>query len=125
MSSFGRKRKLLLVEDDSNFAHLLKNELESYEFVIKHILHGRDTAAVARLFKPDVILLDIHLCDTNGYEVVSFLEQDESTAEIPIVFLSGQDNDTNVVRALEKRTVYDFVSKKESSSVLVARIRHV
>jgi CheY-like chemotaxis protein len=47
--------------------------------------------AKAKVFRPDVILLDIMMPVMDGYEVCSQLKKDPQTAQIPVLFLTGKD----------------------------------
>jgi signal transduction histidine kinase len=92
---------------------------------------GHETAAEAdgisgieraRQWAPDVIVLDVHMPDMDGFTVVERLKQDPVTAPIPVIFLTATaPTDELVVRGLDLGA-YDFLSKGCSKSELLARV---
>lgn len=117
--------KLLLVEDDIDIANLLVHQLESHGFQVKHAAQGHECLPLASSFAPELILMDMNLGDVTGLQVCGDLEQNSETGKIPVVFLSSLDTDAVIIDALERRGVYDFVSKRSSIDILVARIRNI
>jgi signal transduction histidine kinase len=76
----------------------------------------------ARRWAPDVIVLDVHMPDMDGFEVVERLKQDPDTAPIPVIFLTATaPTDDLVVRGLDLGA-YDFLSKGCSKAELLARV---
>ncbi|MEJ2502870.1 MAG: response regulator, partial [Gemmatimonadota bacterium] len=71
---------------------------------------------------PDVVVLDVHMPEMDGFEVVARLKEDPVTESIPVVFLTGDPpTDELVVRGLELGA-YDFLSKGCSKAELLARV---
>jgi len=71
---------------------------------------------------PDVIILDVHMPDMDGFAVVERLKQDPATAHIPVIFLTATaPTDELVVRGLDLGA-YDFLSKGCSKAELLARV---
>jgi signal transduction histidine kinase len=76
----------------------------------------------ARQWGPDVIVLDVHMPDMDGFAVVEQLKQDPVTAPIPVIFLTATSpTDDLVVRGLDLGA-YDFLSKGCSKAELRARV---
>jgi signal transduction histidine kinase len=76
----------------------------------------------ARQWRPDVIVLDVHMPDMDGFAVVERLKQDPVTAPIPVIFLTATaPTDDLVVRGLDLGA-YDFLSKGCSKAELLARV---
>lgn len=76
----------------------------------------------AREWLPDVIVLDVHMPEMDGFAVVERLKKDAATAAIPVVFLTGtSQTDDLIVRGLDLGA-YDFLSKGCSSAELLARV---
>ena len=71
---------------------------------------------------PDLILLDILMPDMDGFEVCAALKAESATAEIPVIFLSANDDKNTIVRAMESGVV-DFVTKPFNKAELLARVR--
>ena len=66
MSSHSRDRRILLVEDDANFAAMLGDSLRAYGYAVWHVESGLDAERALDQMRPDVIVLDLMLPDRNG-----------------------------------------------------------
>ncbi|MBI3317950.1 MAG: response regulator [Candidatus Omnitrophica bacterium] len=85
-----RKKRILIVDDEQPFTHLLKLNLEktgAYEVSVVH--SGRCALAAAKSFKPDFVFLDIIMPDEDGGSVAAQLRADEELSNTPIVFLTA------------------------------------
>ena len=85
-----RKKRILLIDDEPSFTHMLKLNLEetgAYEVRAEN--RGTQGLATARQFKPDLILLDVIMPDMSGGEVAYQIEADRDVKNTPIVFLTG------------------------------------
>jgi DNA-binding response OmpR family regulator len=86
--------KVLLLEDDATMQAVLRTflEIEGYQVVIAPVLKGQeDLVAFIRRQKPDVMLLDVHLRNSNGIEILRELRQDTAFAATRIILTSGSD----------------------------------
>ena len=84
------KKKILLVDDNPDITRPLGLLLEAsgkYEVRTENI--GQNAVEVARIFRPDLIFLDIMMPDMDGNEIASILEKDEDLKHIKIVFLTA------------------------------------
>ena len=91
--------KVLIVDDDKTTVMLLKTLLELDGFEIRTVGRGGDVLDVAQEFKPDVMLMDYHLSDTNGIHVLRDLRQHSEFASLPVVMASGLDVSDEVLAA--------------------------
>ena len=84
------KKRILIVDDEIGFTHLLKLNLEGtglYEIRVEN--NGTNGLAAAAEFHPDLILLDVIMPDLDGGEVASRLSADPKLKKIPIVFITA------------------------------------
>jgi len=91
------KRKILLVDDEVDLTELLKATLEKtdkYEVRVQN--RGSRGLDSAKLFKPDLIVLDISMPDMDGAEVAQMMMGDEEVKKIPIEFLTSIVTDEDV-----------------------------
>ena len=72
--------------------------------------------------QPDLCLLDVMMPDMDGYEVLRRLQDDETTADIPVVFVTARGSDADEERGLAMGAV-DYVSKPIRPLVVLARVR--
>jgi len=84
------KKKILIVDDESGFTHLLKLTLEKAgDFTVLEENDGTRAREVARTFRPDLILLDIVMPKIDGGEVASQIKSDPVLKDTRIVFLTA------------------------------------
>jgi two-component system, OmpR family, response regulator len=86
----GRKRRILIVDNDSNTTHLVKVLLERTGHYL--VLEENDATKAyqsARNSLPDLILLDIVMPETDGGEVAARIDADPELHNTPIVFLTA------------------------------------
>lgn len=113
----------LLAIDDSDLVHrLLRARLKHERIELLTAASGEEGMRVARALKPEVILLDIDLCDIDGFEVLARLKADPETHDIAVIFVSASNETMDRVRGLDLGAV-DFVGKPFDVSELKARVR--
>ena len=84
------KKKILIIDDEKDFAHFVKLNLESTnKFEVVTSAAGKEGIILAKTKKPDLILLDIFMPEMDGSEVAERLLDDAATKDIPIVFLTA------------------------------------
>ena len=84
------KRRILVIDDEAAFVSLLKLNLEHFgEYEVRTECRGGRGLEAARLFHPDLILLDVIMPDVSGTEVAAQLKADEQVHDVPIVFLTA------------------------------------
>lgn len=115
------KPVILLVDDVLSNIDVLKSILvDNYQ--MKVALSGEVAIKAARTQpQPDLILLDILMPEMDGFEVCRQLKEDESTKDIPIIFLSILDNTSARLKCFEVGGV-DYVSKPFQKQELLARV---
>ncbi len=113
-------KTILLIEDEPTMVLGLCDALgfEGYRTVSAG--NGRQGVELARVEKPDLVLLDLTLPDTNGYEVCAQLRRISRT--LPIMILSARSQDSDKIRGLDAGAD-DYVTKPFSVGELVARVR--
>ncbi len=84
-------RTVLIVEDDAKFAGILLELAREKEFKGVVTTEGASTLALAKKFRPDIIMLDLGLTDIDGWAVLDMLKHDVYTRHIPVHVISGLD----------------------------------
>ncbi|MCF0069998.1 response regulator [Dyadobacter sp. CY261] len=84
-------RRLLLIEDDAVFAADMAAKAQSSGFNVQVATNGRDALEMVEAFKPTAIILDMHLPDMSGEEVLKQLKKDTRTRLIPVHTVSSGD----------------------------------
>lgn len=112
---------LLIIDDDPIVITALSRMLSSLGR--SHFaLNGPDGLALAAELHPDVILLDIDMPTMSGLEVCRSLKADPASRDIPVMFITGQDDLEHEVEALELGAE-DFISKPPRAPQVLARVR--
>jgi putative nucleotidyltransferase with HDIG domain len=117
------ERPSVLVVDDSNVLRgILKEELEAEGFRVHLAETGGRGLELARDHRPDVILLDLVLPETDGYEVCRTLKQDEELCQIPVLILSARNELKDKLAGFESGAD-DYLTKPFFTKELVVRLR--
>lgn len=82
--------RVLLVEDDPASLELATEILSEDGFVVFAATHGEQAVQLAKGKAPDLVLLDLTLAGQGGLAVALALKEDEATAHLPIVAVSGK-----------------------------------
>lgn len=94
-------KKILIVDDDNAVIRFLAELLHAWNYEVVTVETGKD--ALRALFsgnhKIDLVILDIELPDTDGFEIAAQLRADKKLEKIPIIFLSGKNSEINFNRA--------------------------
>jgi CheY-like chemotaxis protein len=104
----GRKRRLLVVDDEVGLQRLVRRYVEAAGFDVCTADTAAEGLALAWSTRPDAILLDLTLPDGSGIDVLTRLKQRPDTAAIPIVVWSGSDVTEGSERAFRAGAVGYF-----------------
>ncbi len=88
----GRRRVLLVVEDDQSFAGILRDLAREMEFECLVAGSAAEALALAQEFRPNAVVLDVGLPDHSGLWVLDQLKRDTRTRHIPVHVVSASDN---------------------------------
>ena len=114
--------RILIADDDAPNADLLEAHLDGSGYDTKSASNGEDTLAIARSWKPDLILLDVMMPKLSGFEVCRRLRADPATREIAVLMVTALDQSTDVETAVESGTD-DFITKPINKTELLLRVR--
>ena len=84
------KTRILVIDDQPDFSHWLKRALESHGYY--EVCEENDPLSAvhtARLFGPDLVILDVMMPEIEGSEVASQLASDPLVADVPVLFLTA------------------------------------
>ncbi len=91
--------KILIVDDDRTTVKLLQTLLEMDGFDVLVAPRGQTALEIAYDSGPDIVLVDFHLADMDGIEVVTRLRSDSAFDSMPIVMASGLDMEDEALNA--------------------------
>ena len=113
------KAEILIVDDEPQIRKLLQINLESNGYKVIQASTGSEGVLLSASHPPDLILLDIGLPDKSGHEILKELREWYNK---PIIILSVQDNEADIVSALDNGAT-DYLTKPFRTGELLARIR--
>jgi class 3 adenylate cyclase len=113
--------RVLVVDDDPDMAAYLARLLEG-EGLAAETVHSGDAAIVyVMATPPDLILLDVMMPGTDGFEICGRLKAETATAMIPIVLVTALEDQQSRVRGI-KAGADDFITKPVHRDELIARV---
>lgn len=113
------KAQILVVEDDNAVAKLMAATMESQDYQYRIAATGAGAIMEALSYKPEVMILDLGLPDTDGIEVIKKIR---AWSNMPIIVVSARSEDTDKVAALDAGAD-DYLTKPFSVDELLARLR--
>lgn len=84
----GKRRSILVVDDDPHIRELLRQEFQEAGHVVRLASDGREALNSIRDDKPGLVVLDVMMPEMNGFDVAAVLRNDPMTMDIPIIMLS-------------------------------------
>jgi putative two-component system response regulator len=118
-----KNARILIVDDEPNNVDLLRRLLERAGFSrIESTNDSREAVDLYVKFRPDLILLDLHMPHRDGLEVMDELNQIAEASYLPILMLTGDDTPEAKREALS-RGAKDFLNKPFHSDEVLLRIR--
>ena len=123
MSSDKKQARILIVDDEKINLQVLSNLLRD-DYTL--ILARNGEQALERIFSgahPDLILLDVVMPGMSGYEVLKNLKENESSRQIPVIFVTALDTPEKEEKGLALGAV-DYIRKPFSAPIVQMRVRN-
>ena len=117
-----RNPKILIVDDEKKNIKLIKGMLFSMPYQLFEALSGEEAVDMTHKINPDLILLDVMMPGTNGFEVCKILKDDKKYKSIPIIMVTALNENKHRVKAMELGAD-DFISKPLNSTELIIRVK--
>ena len=115
-------KKIVLIEDDADLYALLKYNLEKEGFTMVGSQTGKGALDLCRRERPDLILLDIMLPDSDGLDICKGIRSHPELAHVPVIFLTARASETDRIVGLELGA-NDYIVKPFFVRELIARIK--
>src|SRR5437773_8227765 len=115
-------RKIVLIEDDADLYSLIQYNLEKEGFTLAGSQTGKGALELCRREKPDLIILDIMLPDSDGLEICKSIRAHPELSHTPVIFLTARASETDRIVGLELGA-NDYIVKPFFVRELVARIK--
>jgi DNA-binding response OmpR family regulator len=117
------RKKLLVVEDNSDLLELLRLGLKEAGYSVTTAANGLEALRKMRAAAPDLVVLDLILPELDGFAVCETLRRDPAFAAIPVIVLTGLTSEFSRYAGLEAGAD-ECVSKPVSPDQLLGRVRY-
>jgi len=117
-------KKVCIIEDEKDIIRLLSFNLEREGYEVASYSTGLNAVTFVQSHKPDIVLLDVMIPNTDGFEVCRQLKGNEFTRDIPVIMLTAKSEESHIITGLELGAD-DYVTKPFSVPVLIARVRTI
>ena len=111
--------KILIIEDDEIIREELGILLSNNNYSVSSSIDFLDIEKTIENINPDLILLDINLPDTNGYEVIKKIRK---ITNKPVIFVTSRNTIDDEIKSLNAGG-YDFITKPYNKELLLLKIR--
>jgi len=112
---------ILIVDDDTNNLKVLGNMVKAEDYKAEFALNGKEAIAWLKRQIFDLILLDVMMPIMDGYELMEIVQNSKSWKNIPVIFLTAQDDIESTIKAFEMGAI-DYVTKPFNKAELMARV---
>ena len=115
---------LICIVDDDNVNVKLLSYMLARKYQVCSAVSGEDALAIVKEKQPDLVLLDILMDDMDGLDVCDQLKSNPSTSHIPIIFVTGLEDDIDQTKGFEVGGS-DYITKPVTAGLLEARVNRV
>jgi len=116
------KKKILIVDDVFLNIHMVKDILTENGYDLHSATNGRKALEKVESENYDLILLDVRMPEIDGFEVCARLRANPKTKDVPIIFLTGEDESASIIKGFDAGAM-DYVVKPFYGAELLARVR--
>ena len=116
------RKKILLVEDEPEYADMIKMRLEASDYEVVLATDGKDGVAKALAENPDLILMDVMMPGMDGFQALDKLRLESLTRNTPVVMLTAKGESKSIMRAQDMR-VADYLIKPCTSDDLLSTVK--
>ncbi len=121
MSATNTVKKILIADDEPDILEIIQYNLQNEGYEVTTAKNGNEAIDKAKLFSPDLIILDIMMPGKNGIEVCNTLRMLPAFNQTLIIFLTALSDEGTEVKGLETGAD-DFITKPVSPKVLVSKV---
>jgi DNA-binding NtrC family response regulator len=114
--------KILVVDDIASNLRLICDAIESESYNIFVAPNAERALAIVKRSLPDLIILDIMMPDMDGFEVCQRLKSDDTTANIPVIFVTAKDEKENLIKGFSVGGV-DYITKPFEKEEVRIRVK--
>jgi twitching motility two-component system response regulator PilH len=114
-------QNILLVDDSKTELHLLSDILSRKGYTVRTAENGDEAMRRLAEVKPDLILMDVVMPGTNGFQLTRAITRDPRFADVPVIMCTSKNQETDRVWGL-RQGARDYVVKPVDANDLLAKI---
>ena len=116
--------KILVVDDDPDIVEILRYNLSLAGYEVKAASNGKEAIKKAKIFIPEIILLDVMMPEMDGIEACRLIREIPSLNNTRIIFLSARNEDYTQLSAFDAGAD-DYISKPVKPKILLKKISSI
>ena len=116
--------KILVVDDDPDIVEILRYNLSMAGYDIKSATNGKEAIKKAKIFLPEIILLDVMMPKMDGIETCTIIREIPSLNNTRIIFLSARNEDYTQLSAFDAGAD-DYITKPVKPKILLKKIASI
>ncbi|MEM7371645.1 MAG: tetratricopeptide repeat protein [Bacteroidota bacterium] len=124
VSSPDPHKHILIVEDNPDVRAYLREELEGQGYHVTQAVDGREGISLAKQEQPDLIISDVMMPKTDGFELAEAIRADTNSSHIPLILLTAKASEESRITGLQIG-IDDYLTKPFSSRELQVRVANL
>jgi len=121
MSPETKPRTILIADDEPDILEILNFNLVSEGYQVIKAINGNEAVKLAKIHKPDLLILDVMMPGKSGFEVCKILRANNELENTIIIFLTALNDEATEIKGLETGGD-DYITKPISPKVLISRV---
>ena len=117
------KERILVVDDDTMNLKMAERLLNT-QFCVDCVTSGTEALDYLARIKPNLVLLDLHMPEMDGFEVMRRMKERNLLDEIPVIFLTADNDSESEIRGFREGAL-DFIKKPFIADIMLQRIRRI
>ena len=120
-----KKNKILLVEDEQMMVDMYKMRFESEGYEVLVTERGSEVIQIAKKEKPDIILLDVILPETDGFSILQTIKADSTIKDIPVLLLTNLGQESDKTKGEEMGAADYFVKSQHTPVQVIQKVKEL
>jgi two-component system, OmpR family, alkaline phosphatase synthesis response regulator PhoP len=121
MSQETKQRTILIADDEPDILEILNFNLLAEGYQVIKAINGNEAVKLAKMYKPDLVILDVMMPGKTGFEVCKILRANNEFEKTIIIFLTALNDESTEIKGLETGGD-DYITKPISPKVLISRV---